>query len=107
MPPTQRKPRITQPGPAPDSESFVYTAPNGKTITLPSMAKALNAAELRRLRKSEPMEIVYHVLERDHPDQLEDVDAALESMSIDEDVPALMEQWREWSRASMGESSAS
>lgn len=104
MPPakTTRKPA----GPPP-TDDFEFTAPNGEMITLPPMGRALNAAELRKLRKASPIEILYHVIERDHADDPGIFDSALGSMSLEKDMPRLVQEWQEFSRISVGESSAS
>lgn len=110
-PTATQKAKLSGPPPV---EPFVYTAPEGGTITLPPMGKALNAAELRRFRKTGELEMLYYILERDNPAEddgsnpaIDALDEVLSTMSIDVDVPDLIRQWQEFSKAQMGESKAS
>lgn len=112
--PATRSTKSTKPAGPPPTGDYIYTAPNGKEITLPPMHKALNASELRKLRKSSQLEIVFYIIERDNPADedgktpaLDALDEALESMSMDKDIPELIEEWQAFSRLSLGESSAS
>lgn len=106
MPPAKNT-RSTKPSGPPPSEDFVFTAPNGEQITLPPMGKAMSAGEMRRYRNHDPLSMIYYIIERDHPENPEIFDAALNSMSLEIDVPDLVKQWREFSRTSVGEFSAS
>ena len=76
------------------------------------MGKALNGAEIRQLRKTPPTELLFYVLERENPAQedgsnpaLDAADEALSSCDVHA-LADLIKQWQDFSRVSLGESSA-
>lgn len=86
-------------GPGSD-DPFVYTTRAGATLTVTSMAVALNAGEIRKLRNKPASEWAFYVIERDcDTDDLE----AFDAMSAAELKDDFFPQWNEHSGTSLGE----
>jgi len=81
---------------------FTYTMPDGKTVTVPSLAK-MNAGIMRRTRRLDEEDRVWTILEfvcdADTIAAIDDLDA--------EQFEAFMAAWQKHSGVSVGESQAS
>ena len=83
------------------NEPFTYTTESGVEITVSSLAKPFkNAGELRRMRRSNPIDLAYWVIERDcDKDQL----AAIDAMSMEEFNDKFSREWALHSGIDLGE----
>jgi hypothetical protein len=83
------------------NEPFSYTTEAGVELTVASLAKPFNhAGELRKMRKANPIELAYYIIERDlNKEQL----AAVDAMSMDEFNNQFSKLWALHSGIDLGE----
>lgn len=83
------------------NEPFSYTTESGVEITVSSLAKPFrNAGELRKMRRSNPIDLAYYVIERDcSKEQL----AAIDEMSMEEFNDKFSRAWAMHSGIDLGE----
>jgi hypothetical protein len=83
------------------NEPFTYTTESGVELTVASLAKPFkHAGELRKMRKANPIELAYYIIERDlNKEQL----AAVDEMTMDEFNELFSRQWANHSGIDLGE----
>lgn len=83
------------------NEPFTYTTESGVELTVASLAKPFKTAgELRQMRKANPLEIAYYVIERDLTGEALD---AVDAMAMDEFNEKFSRQWALHSGIDLGE----
>lgn len=83
------------------SEPFTYTTESGDEITVASLAKPFNTSgELRLMRKANPIDLAYYIIERDC-DQA--TLAIVDAMSMDEFNNKFSRSWAAHSGIDLGE----
>lgn len=82
-------------------DPFTYTTESGKTITVASLAAPFHTSgELRRMRKSNPIDLAYYIIERDCDDETL---AIVDEMSMDEFNDKFSREWAAHSGIDLGE----
>ena len=84
------------------NEPFTYTTKSGVEITVASLAKPFRTAgELRKMRKANPLELAYYIIERDLKGEALE---AIDDMEMDEFNDDFSRAWALHSGIDLGES---